>query len=228
MCLQSLAETIPSGVTVHGFTAPQTAPTANECQLDAAISTAICLPAVLAIARKYDGFLVLSFESQALVNALREELTQPVLSTMETVLHASLMVGPRLGMITSNSSSAIAISDAIRAEYGLRSHLVVTEEIEMNSSQLENVNRDEVAERLKRGIKRLRQRGADCVCLGNIAMAVTHRDEFELAMAAHSKNLSIVDGVGIGLQFLIGLVCGNSTKTKSGSHESASMSTADG
>lgn len=227
MCLQSLAATIPSGVNVHGFTAPQPAPTANECQLDAVISTAVCLPSILAIARKYDGFLVLSFESQALVDALREELTQPVLSTMETVLHASLMIGPRLGVITTNSSSAIAISDAVRAEYGLRSHLVVTEVIEMNRSQLEFAHRGDVVGRLTRGIKRLRQRGADCVCLGNTAMALACRDELELAIAAHGDKLSIVDGVGVGVQFLVGLVCAKSTKIKSGSYESAGMSTPD-
>lgn len=219
-CLQSVAATVPLGTTVHGFTAPHPAPTINESQLDAVRSTAACLPAVLAIAKEYDGFLILSFESQTLVDALREELMQPVLSTVEAVFHASRMVGHRLGVLTTDERSAIAVDDIVEAKSGVRSHVVVTEALRMTRAELEAAPRSGLVERLLKGVKRLRQRGANCVCLGNIGIASACQYELEQAVGALGDRLRTVDGVRLGVQFLTGLVRERSHAINKGTHES--------
>ena len=70
------------------------------------------------IASKYDAFLVACFSAHPLINALREELSGPVIGIMEASLYAARMLGGRLSVVATGGRSKIMHEDAIRY-YGL-------------------------------------------------------------------------------------------------------------
>src|ERR1700735_2536827 len=78
-CLRSLGTTLPPYCTVTGFTAPHPTPSAIEGHLDGVFSAAAAVRAVIPIASSYDAFLVACFSAHPLINALREELSGPVI-----------------------------------------------------------------------------------------------------------------------------------------------------
>jgi Asp/Glu/hydantoin racemase len=117
-CLRSLETTLPPYCTVTGLTSPHPTPSAIEGHLDGVLSAAAAIRAVIPIASKYDAFLVACFSAHPLINALREELSGPVIGIMEASLYAARMLGGRLGVVATGGRSKIMHEDAIRY-YGL-------------------------------------------------------------------------------------------------------------
>lgn len=117
-CLRSLEFTLPPYCTVTGFTSPYPTPSAIEGHLDGVLSAAAAIRAVVPIASKYDAFLVACFSAHPLINALREELSGPVIGIMEASLYAARMLGGRLSVVATGGRSKIMHEDAIRY-YGL-------------------------------------------------------------------------------------------------------------
>jgi Asp/Glu/hydantoin racemase len=98
-CLRSLKSTLPPYCTVTGFTAPHPTPSVIEGHLDGVLSAAAAARAVIPIASNYDAFLVACFSAHPLINALREELSGPVIGIMEASLYSARMLGGRLGIV---------------------------------------------------------------------------------------------------------------------------------
>lgn len=204
-CLNSITSSLPSDVTVYGFTAPRPSPSAVEGQVDAILSTAACLRAVVPIATHYDAFLVACFSAHPLINALREEVTQPVMGIMEAALYASRICGSRLGVLTTSPRSKILHDDSIR-HYGLSGWSVGCESANLGVLELESKPQEEVLSILASAAKKLVDiDGADCVCLGCAGMT-NMREACEQAVGMDQRRAMIVDGVGVGVHFLTGLV----------------------
>ncbi|MCJ1319850.1 hypothetical protein MMC15_005186 [Xylographa vitiligo] len=234
-CLTSLAPTLPTGVTVTGFTAPQPAPSAIEGHLDGVLSAAECIRALLPYLHdddesselaevgargtdkpKYDAFLVACFSAHPLIAALREEVSGPVMGIMEAALYAARMLGGRLGVVATAARSVVMHEDAIRG-YGLAGYSVGAEGTGMGVLELETLEQGEVAGRMCDAAERLVGRGADCVCLGCAGMVGMREKVGERV----GDGVQVVEGVGVGVQFLVGLVREGLRTGKGGVYASA-------
>lgn len=148
-CLRSVSSTLPPHVTVHGFTAPASAPTAIEGRADAVLSAADCFRALQPIIRdqsqpRFDAFLVACFSAHPLVPMLREEFTQPCIGIMEASLYASRMCGDRLSVITTGQRSRLLHEDSINTTYGLGNFSVGCEAADVAVLELDSRPREEV------------------------------------------------------------------------------------
>ncbi|VUC31692.1 unnamed protein product [Clonostachys rosea] len=199
-CLKGLAEKLPRGVTVHGFTPEPPAPSAVEGRVDAVLSTAVCLRALAPIWQFYDGFLVCCFSNHPLISALREEVEAPVLGIMEAALYASRMCGNRLGVVTTSERSRLLHQQSI-TDYGLGSYSAGCASSNVSVLGLEPLSVEQLNQSVVRAAKELvEQRDADC-CAGMTGM----RETCEEALNSKARKVMVVDGVSVGVQFLVAL-----------------------
>lgn len=204
-CLESLEDTLPRSVTVYGFTPSRPAPTAIESHTDAVMSTAACVKAIIPIAAKYDALLIACFSHHPLIAALREQLMQPVIGIMEASLYASRMCGSKFGIVTTDLRSMHMLESSVRNTYKLDDFSVGVESTRMGVLDLESRPIEEIEQRLGLAARRLQARGADCVCLGCAGMTEM-RKAVEGAVGMHDRMAMVIDGVAIGVHFLVGLV----------------------
>lgn len=204
-CLKSISQTLPPYVVVHGLTAPRPAPSAVEGHVDGVLSTAACLRAVLPMAAKYDAFLVACFSAHPLITALREEVTQPVMGIMEASLYASRICGSRLSVLTTSERSKVMHENSIW-DYGLAKFSVGCEVSHISVLGLEAKPQAEVNAVLGATAKHLVEvKGADCICLGCAGMTEMKNACAE-AVGMEQGKAMVIDGVGVGVHFLVALV----------------------
>ncbi|KAH7370587.1 Asp/Glu/hydantoin racemase [Rhexocercosporidium sp. MPI-PUGE-AT-0058] len=204
-CLRSLQDTLPPHCTVTGFTSPHPTPSAIEGHLDGVLSSAAAIRAVVPIASNYDAFLVACFSAHPLINALREELSGPVIGIMEAALYSARMLGGRLGIVATGGRSKVMHEDAIRY-YGLDGFSVGCETTNLGVLELERLPRDKVLGLVAEAAKRLvQEKGADCIALGCAGMTEM-KIKCEEAVGTKDATAQVIDGVGVGVQILIGLV----------------------
>jgi len=204
-CLRSLESTLPQNCKVSGFTSPPPGPSAIEGHLDGVLSAAAAIRAVVPIAKEFDAFLVACFSAHPLINALREELDGPVIGIMEASLYAARMLGGRLGVVATGARSKIMHEDAIRY-YGFEGYSVGCETTGLGVLELENLPRDKVLGLVGDAARRLvQEKGADCIALGCAGMTEM-KIRCEEEVGAKDATAQVIDGVGVGIQFLISLV----------------------
>jgi Asp/Glu/hydantoin racemase len=204
-CLRSLESTLPPHCTVTGFTSPGPTPSAIEGHLDGVLSAAAAIRAVVPIASKYDAFLVACFSAHPLINALREELSGPVIGIMEAALYSARMLGGRLGIVATGGRSKVMHEDAIRY-YGLEGFSAGCETANLGVLELETAPREKVLNLVGEAARRLVQdRGADCIALGCAGMTEM-KVKCEEAVGSKDATAQVIDGVAVGVQILIGLV----------------------
>lgn len=224
-CLRSIAGTIPPHVTVYGFTAPAAAPSAIEGRADAVLSAADCFRALHPIVNdpsqpQFDAFLVACFSAHPLIPMLREEFTMPCIGIMEASLYASRMCGERLSVITTGQRSRFLHEDSINTTYGLGSFSVGCEAADVTVLELESKPKEEVYAGLVNAARRLVDKGADCICLGCAGM--TEMQEMcQKAVGMKEREVMIIDGVAMGVHFLVGLVREGLGTAKRGIYRSA-------
>jgi Asp/Glu/hydantoin racemase len=219
-CLKNVASKISPGVTVHGFTAPPPAPSAIEGRVDGVLSAAECLRVIVPIKHRFDAFLVCCFSNHPLVTALREEVTQPVLGIMESALYASRMCGNKLGIVTTSERSEIIHQQSI-VEYGFGNFSAGCAACKISVLDLESKPKEEVFAGVIGAAKELvKRRNADCICLGCAGMTGA-KEACEEAVGKHQSQVMVVDGVAIGVQFLIGLVREGLGTAKGGAYRPA-------
>ncbi|KAL4972295.1 carbon-nitrogen hydrolase [Aspergillus desertorum] len=200
-CLEMIVPTLPSDIQVDGFTSPQPAPTAIEGSLDAALSTAAAVRAVIPIAEHYDAFLVACYSEHPLIKALREELTAPVVGIMEASLFAARTLGGRFGIVVTSSRSAILHTDSIR-NYGYDGFSVGVESCGLGVLGLERKGEHEVLDAMCGAARKLVERGADVITLGCAGMTKLK----EAVEEAVGPEVQVVDGVVAGVHHLVGLL----------------------
>ncbi|KAF5581882.1 Asp Glu hydantoin racemase [Fusarium pseudoanthophilum] len=219
-CLKNVADKLPPGVTVYGFTASPPAPSAIEGRVDGILSSAECLRKIVPIKHRFDAFLVCCFSNHPLIAALREEVEQPVLGIMESALYASRMCGNKLGIITTSERSEILHEQTI-FDYGFANFSAGCAACKISVLDLENKPKEQVFEGVTRAARELVQgRKADCVCLGCAGMTGA-KEACEQAVGTQQRQVMVVDGVAIGVQFLIGLVREGLGTAKGGAYRPA-------
>ncbi|KAL4905663.1 hypothetical protein BDW74DRAFT_185166 [Aspergillus multicolor] len=200
-CLEMVAPTLPSDIQVDGFTAPHPAPTAIEGSLDAVLSTAASVRAIIPIAEQYDAFLVACYSEHPLIKALREELTAPVVGIMEASLFAARTLGGRFGIVVTSSRSAVLHTDSIR-NYGLDGFSVGVESCGLGVLGLERKGEKEVLAAMCGAARKLVDRGADVITLGCAGMTKLK----EAVEEEVGDGVQVVDGVVAGVHHLAGLL----------------------
>lgn len=247
-CLRSIAATLPPHVTVHGFTAPATSPSAIEGRADAALSAADCFRALHSLLSpgsgsesataaaaaatssapasappQFDAFLVACFSAHPLIPMLREEYTQPAIGIMEAALYASRMCGDKLSVITTGQRSRFLHADAINTAYGLGPFSVGCEASDVAVLELETKPKEEVYAGLVSAARKLVDKGADCICLGCAGMTEMQEVCQEAVGMKEAREVMVVDGVAMGVQFLIGLVREGLGTAKRGAYRSSAV-----
>ncbi|RDW68814.1 uncharacterized protein DSM5745_08574 [Aspergillus mulundensis] len=200
-CLEMVAPTLPPDIQVDGFTAPHPAPTAIEGSLDAVLSTAAAVRALIPIAETYDAFLVACYSEHPLIKALREELSAPVVGIMEASLFAARTLGGRFGIVVTSSRSAVLHTDSIR-NYGLDGFSVGVESCGLGVLGLERKGEREVLDAMCGAARRLVGRGADVITLGCAGMTKLK----EAVEGEVGPDVQVVDGVVAGVHHLVGLL----------------------
>ncbi|KAK8859075.1 Asp/Glu/hydantoin racemase [Apiospora arundinis] len=219
-CLKSIASKLPAGVTVHGFTAPRPAPSAIEGRVDGILSSAECLRAIVPMQARFDAFLVCCFSHHPLVDALREEVAQPVLGIMEASLYAARMCGSRLGVVTTSERSAVNHELAVAA-YGFERYSAGCVASRISVPGLDSQTREVVLAGVVGAARKLvEERGADAVCLGCAGMMGV-RKACEEALGTAERQVMVVDGVAVGVQFLTALVRDSLGTAKRGAYRPA-------
>jgi len=222
-CLHSLETTLPPHCTVTGFTSPYPTPSAIEGHLDGVLSAAAAIRAVAPIATHYDAFLVACFSAHPLISALREEVSGPVIGIMEAALYSARMLGGRLGIVATGGRSKIMHEDAIRY-YGLEAFSVGCESTNLGVLELKTEPREKVLGLVSEAARRLvEERGADCVTLGCAGMTEM-KIRCEEVVGTKDATTQVIDGVGVGVQILIGLVREGHRTAKGGIFRSAAES----
>lgn len=172
------------------------------------------------IASKYDAFLVACFSAHPLINALREELSGPVIGIMEASLYAARMLGGRLGVVATAYRSKIMHEDTIRY-YGLEGFSVGAETTNLGVLELETLPRDKVLGLVGEAARRLvQEKGADCIALGCAGMTEM-KLKCEEVVGTKDATAQVIDGVGVGVQILIGLVREGHVTAKGGMFSSS-------
>lgn len=217
-CLEMVAPTLPSDIQVDGFTSPQPAPTAIEGSLDAVLSTAAAVRAIIPIAGQYDAFLVACYSEHPLIKALREELTAPVVGIMEASLFAARTLGGRFGIVVTSSRSAVLHTDSIR-HYGYEGLSVGVESCGLGVLGLERKGEQEVLDAMCGAARKLVQRGADVITLGCAGMTKLK----EAVEEAVGPEIQVVDGVVAGVHHLIGLLRMGGRTAKRGVYASSRL-----
>lgn len=219
-CLRSLQATLPPFCTVTGFTAPLPTPSAIEGHLDGVLSAAASIRAVSPIALDYDAFLVACFSAHPLINALREEVLGPVIGIMEAALYSARVLGGRLGVVATGMRSKVMHEDAIRY-YGLGGFSVGCETTGLGVLELETLDRGKVFDLVGDAARRLVvEKGADCIALGCAGMTEM-KLKCEEVVGSKGATAQVIDGVGVGVQILIGLVREGHVTAKGGIYRSA-------
>lgn len=147
---------------------------------------------------------------------MREETAKPVIGIMEAALYTARMLGGRVGIVATGDRSVIMHEDAVRG-YGLGAFFVGAEGTGMGVLELERKGRGEVEGAMGRAAERLVERGADCVCLGCAGM-VGMKEACEEVVGG--RGAVVLEGVGVGVQFLVGLVREGLRTGKSGAYRS--------
>lgn len=123
-------------------------------------------------------------------------------------------------MLTTSQRSRFLHGDAILTTYGLHPTFSVgCEAAEVRVLELESRPREEVYAGLVGAAQRLVERGADCVCLGCAGM--TEMLEVCRDAVGDEGDVMVVDGVAVGVQFLVGLVREGLGTAKGGSYRSS-------
>ncbi|KAL6236503.1 hypothetical protein BDW75DRAFT_250054 [Aspergillus navahoensis] len=221
-CLEMVTPTLPSDIQVDGFTSPPPAPTAIEGSLDAVLSTAAAVRAIIPIAEQYDAFLVACYSEHPLIKALREEFTAPVVGIMEASLFAARTLGGRFGVVVTSPRSAVLHTDSIR-NYGYEGFSVGVESCGLGVLGLERRGEQEVLDAMSAAARKLVERGADVITLGCAGMTKLK----ETVEEAAGPEIQVVDGVVAGVHHLVGLLRMGGRTAKRGIYAS-SKSTREG
>lgn len=136
-------------------------------------------------------------------------------------MYAARMLGDKMGIICTSDRSVMAHSRTVSA-YGFSDYFVGCESTKLGVLELDSKPKEEVKANLAEKLRRLvEDKGADCVLLGCAGMT-EFRDNCKEA-SLKGTGAVILDGVTIGVQFLVGLVREDLVTAKSGAYRSSAI-----
>lgn len=128
-------------------------------------------------------------------------------------MYAARMLGDKMGIVCMSDRSVMAHSRTVSA-YGFSDYFAGCESAELGVLELDSKPKGEVYANIIQKLRRLvEDKGADCVLLGCAGMTEM-REACEDALK--ETEVRVLDGVTIGVQFLVGLVRESLNTAKSG------------
>ena len=136
---------------------------------------------------------------------------------MEASLYASRMLGSRFGVVATSQRSKLTLEHSIH-DYGLSAFSAGVVSTGLSVLDLEQKPKAEVLDLVGDAARRLvEERDADCIALGCAGMVeMVARCEQVVVGSA-----TVVDGVRVGVQFLVGLCMEGLGTAKGGVYRSA-------
>ncbi|KAI0343628.1 hypothetical protein BDW22DRAFT_1356100 [Trametopsis cervina] len=214
------ADVVYASTTLTFYTAPPSAPSSIDDAETSAQSTRETLPDLRRFLAAHTGlpfsaYLIACYSDHPLTAALREEslVSGPVMNILESsVLHAKKLGRP-FGVVTTGTYWEPVLDVAVRAVLEQEKRGIWEgEEVEfvgvystgLSALELHTTPRAEVDGRIARAAERLFGTGARIVLLGCAGMS--GMEDAVRAGAGGDEDLVIINGVGVGVLLLEGLV----------------------
>lgn len=143
-------------------------------------------------------------------------MSGPVIGIMEAALYAARMLGSRFGIIATAQRAKLSLEHSVR-DYGLSGFSAGVVSTGLGVLDLDKKPRDEVLDLVGEAARVLvEERDADCIALGCAGMVeMVGRCEEVVGEAR------VVDGVTVGVQFLVGLCAEGLGTARMGVYRSA-------
>lgn len=194
--------------------------------MDAAESAEACLPQLLPILDRHDGFLVACYSYHPLVRMLKshndvQDKGKPVTGIFEASVAASLqLIAPdeAFGIVSTGKVWEQILSDAVVEFLGTGSEtskrFAGVETTGLNATELHDTAAEEVRRRMKDATKRLVRKGkVGAICLGCAGMVGMNEMVREACVeelgTVDGERVRVVDGVQAGVAWLEGALRSN-------------------
>lgn len=201
-CLELISETLPPKTVVYGYTALVPAPYTIECHVDGVISAATILRDLVEkkAEQLFDGFLVGCFSKHVLIDSLREEFNKPIMGIMEAALYASRMLGASFGIISTDSTSQFRQREYVNS-YSLEKFFVGARALDITVAELRFTSQEDLASKVDHLMSMfVAEAGPNCILLGCAGMSKIKKLTEKVA---ERLNVCVIDGVTVGICFLV-------------------------
>ncbi|KAK9479868.1 Asp/Glu/hydantoin racemase [Lipomyces japonicus] len=193
----------PSGFTFDFFTGPAGGPLQIDSVTTEITSAANCLPALLPLLSRYDGFLVACYSDHPLTHALREHTTKPVIGIFQASVLASFALTGKFAIVTTGKIWESLLDEGVRAFLGARtSQFVGTFSTGLGVLELHSASEDLISNSIGTAATKAVTNGATIICLGCAGMVGMEKN----IKKAVGEKIKVVDGVIAGVELLIGLI----------------------
>ncbi|KAK9322231.1 Asp/Glu/hydantoin racemase [Lipomyces orientalis] len=192
----------PAEFSYDYFTGPPGGPLQIDSVTTEITSAANCLPAIVPLLDKYDGFLVACYSDHPLVHCLKEQTTKPVVGIFQASVLHSLALGGKFAIVTTVKIWEVLLNEAVRAFLGSETVFAGTFSTGLGVLELHDASADVVSQRIGEAALRAVQNGATVICLGCAGMAGME----EAISNAVGDKIRVVDGVVAGVEILVGLI----------------------
>ncbi|KAK9236652.1 Asp/Glu/hydantoin racemase [Lipomyces kononenkoae] len=192
----------PAGFEYDFFTGPSGGPLQIDNITTEITSAANCLPALIPLLDKYDGFLVACYSDHPLVHCLKEQTSKPVLGIFQASVLHSLALGGKFAIVTTVQIWEILLDDAVRAFLGSETLFAGTFSTGLGVLELHGLSPEVVNQRIGDAAIKAVANGARVICLGCAGMAGME----EAITRAVGDKIRVVDGVVAGVEILVGLI----------------------
>ncbi|KAK9367028.1 Asp/Glu/hydantoin racemase [Lipomyces kononenkoae] len=192
----------PAGFAYDFFTGPKGGPLQIDSVTTEITSAANCLPALIPLLDKYDGFLVACYSDHPLVHCLKEQTSKPVLGIFQASVLHSLALGGKFAIVTTVQIWEVLLDDAVRAFLGSDTLFAGTFSTGLGVLELHGLSPEIVNQRIGEAAIKAVANGAKAICLGCAGMAGME----EAITKAVGDKIKVVDGVVAGVELLVGLI----------------------
>lgn len=221
--LEPLVSSLGFKDTIYDFFTAPSGPKSINDENDAAESARHCLPDLVPLIDRHDGFLVACYSKHPLVQSLKsndgvKSRHKPVTGIFEASVSTSLQIiapDEKFGIVSTGKVWEKILSSAVVDFLGTRSEasrrFAGVETTELNATDLHDAPAEEVQKRVKNAVKRLLRKGnVGAICLGCAGMSGMNKMVREACVEElgdiEGESIRIVDGVQAGVAWLEGAV----------------------
>ncbi|TFK47607.1 hypothetical protein OE88DRAFT_1714467 [Heliocybe sulcata] len=204
---RNLAPCIPPGTKVTYFTGPSDAPPSINDEHTSQQSEQACLRLLedSSSFSKFDGFLVCCFSDHPLTYSLRKLYNKPVLNIFHASLIQGLLLGSRIGIITTGPDWIEPLTKGAVDFFGGNGRFVGVEATGLGVVELKTDGEGQVEEQVRKSASEMANKGAAVIVLGCAGMAGMERMVKSAVQSAGLPPVEVVDGAKAGIELLSGL-----------------------
>ncbi|ODV61865.1 Dcg1p ASCRUDRAFT_75133 [Ascoidea rubescens DSM 1968] len=201
----------PLGYKLDYFTAPLSAPPEISDPITSELSCQVCLPVLIPLIPKYDGFLICCYSDHPLIAKLKSEFLKnsDYSKIVLGIFQASLLFGvanspKRFGILTSSNSWELILDNSTKKFFGDENQFppLFVGTIASNVNVLGLSDEKNFRKIVKKSNYLINDKNAEIILLGCAGLSGL---EHKLQSAVHNK-ARFIDSVKIGLEFITSLI----------------------